>query len=626
MPRPDLSHRSALVQRCILTAISDVRLVDTDYDVLTATVGSITATHKCSISVTANGAAGLDLVLAQKADLDYGQIGACINARIAELDCLSGRPSKLLRRASVTIKARVRVFVGELAAASEIHANGGTSSSIIDRALNHISAVDKMLGVRDMRLVSLEQRVNLLLLLGLEQPPPYCLDETMCGGSGEGGGSSGGASICPIEEIGERDLEDPCCATGCEPCVWETYYANQAKERYVRLKAEAAPHGDVRKRQRRMDTVTDIVTDDKSKGGAIRDSSGGDGDEVGASEAQPASASEAEASEVTREEGQALCTLTPDRLAPMPLLRREQHTSETLILTFRAHVPVADDAALPVGDEVPSPPPVPWHIKLRTPTPDGKSVTRAYTVLRCGGGELVLLVKVHPHGKCSQALARLAIGETVQARGPISTDRELHRRLFAPPPTPTADRSSPKDHLPAAIHCVSAGTGISPMVQIADAVVRHYELSGRAGGAGGGEQLRETVQLPIIRLWSFTRLTTDAVVPAHLSALQRRATKIGLSVHLASIFTRESNAPPRPKPADPCAPHGGRSRVLCGRPDLDTLLYGISEEEIASAVLVICGPDEFNDSMRAAALEGTGRYPPARVFVRDTPPPPAADR
>ena len=88
---PSLRGRSPLVQRAILTAISDVRLVDCDYEVHDSTVGSVTMANLCSTTLHADdgATASLKLVLAQRDALDYGQIGACINARIADLDCLS---------------------------------------------------------------------------------------------------------------------------------------------------------------------------------------------------------------------------------------------------------------------------------------------------------------------------------------------------------------------------------------------------------------------------------------------------------------------------------------------------------------------------------------------------------
>ena len=32
----------------------------------------------------------------------------------------------------------------------------------------------------------------------------------------------------PLEELGDQRLSESCCMSGCEPCVWETFYVEQA--------------------------------------------------------------------------------------------------------------------------------------------------------------------------------------------------------------------------------------------------------------------------------------------------------------------------------------------------------------------------------------------------------------
>ena len=673
---PSLRGRAALVQRAILTAISDIRLVDCEYDVLSNTVGSVARTDLCTIVFdVAESTARLQLVLERKNALDYGQIAACIDARIADLDCLSGRESKLLRNAGLSLVATVSLHVGTVEPASVVRADASTSPAIIHLALNHLSATDRMLGVRDLRLVSLEQRLNLLLSLGMEEDPRQLLDETMHrhadedaassggegggsgggeggGGGGRGGGSGGGGGggCCPIEEIGESSLDEACCATGCEPCVWETYYRQQVRERGKRGsngksssgKSDDSGEGMVKKRLR---TATST---DKSSG----------------------SSSESAAPAVHAPTGPPTSPvlLEPERMLEVRLLARRQHTTDMLLLTFGACV---------AADPPPAPP---WHVRLRLAALDGEAVTRAYTVLRCEGGHLELLIKVHrPHGRCSQALASLRVGQSVQARGPIATDDSLNGWLFPqlPPPAPRppapsknavqiaaaspslrphpltqpvavsptpalATAASSPAASPSVLHCLSAGSGISPMVQITEALVRSIEgLEQQQEQQPEQEQphadagVRDSSLMPpraplmppraplmphlrttIIRIWSVNRLAADAVVPAYLASLQQRARSVGRGVHLTSVFTRESPASD-PPPTDPCLAFGGSSRVVAGRPELADLLEGVSAAELAVAALVICGPSSFNDSMRAAAQEAG--YGEGRVFVRDTP-------
>ena len=118
-------------------------------------------------------------------------------------------------------------------------------------------------------------------------------------------------------------------------------------------------------------------------------------------------------------------------------------------------------------------------------------------------------------------------------------------------------------------------------------------------------------------MWWFSELTRFALRPSLplRASLQRRARAVSVPLDLTTVLTREAaDAPP---PADPCAPFGGQSTVRVGRPQLTVLLEGVAAGEVRTALLVVCGPDEFNEAMRVAAREAG--YAPERVFVRDTP-------
>ena len=239
---------------------------------------------------------------------------------------------------------------------------------------------------------------------------------------------------------------------------------------------------------------------------------------------------------------------------------------------------------------------------------------------------------MHPHGRCSEALARLAPGASVQARGPIATDEPLHTALGLRSPSRSATAPHPSGV--AAVHCLSGGSGIAPMYQIADTLLsRAEDGQGTRRGEGEGEAAMGT-----IRLWSFNRRLADIVLPAQVAALQHRGIQVHLPVLCTNVLTRE---PPSEAvassttaasheltagatasdgscdPCDPSARFGGRSIVLRGRPELQALLEGVPASEVAAAALVICGPDGFNEAMRQAAHE-VG-YQHERVFVRHTP-------
>ena len=379
-----------------------------------------------------------------------------------------------------------------------------------------------------------------------------------------------------IEELATSGIDDACCATGCEPCVWECYYREQSSER-----RQGAVRG--LKRRRAAEDGPDALP----------------------------------------------LLLTPNRMQPMRLLHSEWHTAETLLLTFAA--------------ECDSPPAVPWHVRLRLNSLSGEPVTRAYTALRCAGGRLQLLVRVHAGGRCTPALAKLAAGDTVLARGPISTDAKLHALLSGP-------------QTPPALHFLSGGTGIAPMIQICEWFLqRREEVS--AGGANrpsgpcegstcvaaaadgtsthddavtANPATNDSVAVaatatdgrPTLRLWSFHRTRHDVTLPAQLASLQLRARACNVNLHCAYALTREQsgheladggNATPIP---DACERFGATAAMLPGRPDLSLLLEGGPREEARSALLVICGPEPFNRAMQQAAR---AFYEDEHVFVRETP-------
>ena len=348
----------ALAQRAILTVVSEVRLVDTDYDVLSATVGSVVMTDLCSTAILADGSARLRLVLHERDDVHYGQTVGCIAARIAELECMTGRSdAKSQRRCSSSnIRAAVVVVVG--AEQKEVAASS-VSPSTLHTSLGHLSATDRMLGVRDLRRASLEQRVNLLLALGKEEQHAPWLSEPM-------------ASIRPgtappllaIEELGTMAIDEHCCATGCEPCVWETYYKQQSctrRDRAAAAAAAGAPEaaGEYRKRGRAETAAADEASD-----GAADESTEWPAGDVAAHPPR----------------------LVPERMVTISLLERQQHTEDMLLLTFGAN--------LSAGSGVGGGAMTPWHVRLRLRDLAGIEVTRPYTALRCADGRLELIVKV----------------------------------------------------------------------------------------------------------------------------------------------------------------------------------------------------------------------------------------
>ena len=599
-------HDAEIVQRALLTAVAEIRLVLTStvelglwgirksvVKVDTAAVSSVTVVSECVTTLSKGSRVHLDLVLARRAAVDYTKTARCIMTRLEELDCLCGRKPEWNPHACEPVVASVAVHVGDISPAHRVAmcSEEEVGHAVLDLALGRNSA-DRAFGLRDLWLASLEMRLSALLKLGQEEQP--WLDATMCAAGGE------------IEELATTGLDDTCCATGCEPCVWECYYREQVSKR-----RQGAGSGLKRRR---------------------------------AAEAGPDAPP---------------LLLTPQRMQRMRLLHSEWHTAETLLLTFAA--------------ECDSPPSVPWHVRLRLDSLAGGPVTRAYTALRCASGRLQLLVKVHTGGRCTPALAKLAAGDVVQARGPISTDAALHALISGTP-------------MPPALHFLSAGTGIAPMVQICEWLLQRREMGGcsasgarpTSGVGGDGPLVGVSADdgryahddalttnpaaaaaatadgCPTLRLWSFHRTRHDVMLPAQLASLQLRAGACNVNLYCAYALTREQpreqvaeggNAATREQPreqvaeggntatreqpgeqvaeggnADPipdaCKRFGATATMLPGRPDLGTLLEGVPREEVRSALLVICGPESFNRAMQQAAR---AFYEDGHVFVRETP-------
>ena len=221
-----------------------------------------------------------------------------------------------------------------------VEADPSTPLATVDIALGR-NPTHRLLGVPDLLLGSLQQRIYFLLLLGMTAEHKSCLDCIMSDGA-------------QIEEIATTALHEPCCGTGCEPCEWEQYYRTQARERTL-------ANSPSRKRK-----AVQLVLD---------------GQQV-----QP--------------EAPRVPLLLPSAMRPVSLIQQQPITADVLLLSFRCKV--ADECSPP------------WHVRLQVSDSAGHTVARSYTALRCSNGTLELLVKIHPQGRCTQALNQLLVGQCVQ--------------------------------------------------------------------------------------------------------------------------------------------------------------------------------------------------------------------
>ena len=113
---------------------------------------------------------------------------------------------------------------------------------------------------------------------------------------------------------------------------------------------------------------------------------------------------------------------------------------------FRFALPHQDQKlGLPVGQ----------HISIKTTLPDGSVVMRPYTPTSEGNarGYVDFVIKVYPDGKMSQAMDKLEIGDSMEFKGPKG-------------------RFKFDDMVKRKIGMIAGGTGITPMFQVANAILK----------------------------------------------------------------------------------------------------------------------------------------------------------
>lgn len=136
--------------------------------------------------------------------------------------------------------------------------------------------------------------------------------------------------------------------------------------------------------------------------------------------------------------------LKPDSWQKLPLAEIRTLTHNTKL--FRFALPHPDQQlGLPVGQ----------HISLRGSLPDGEEVMRAYTPISDINqrGFVDFVIKLYPDGKMSRVLSAMKVGDTIDVKGPKGRFR------YQP-------------HTKRAIGMVAGGSGITPMYQVAQAILK----------------------------------------------------------------------------------------------------------------------------------------------------------
>lgn len=135
---------------------------------------------------------------------------------------------------------------------------------------------------------------------------------------------------------------------------------------------------------------------------------------------------------------------TVQQFKPLALSRIDVLTHNTKRFVFRLPDPRMR-LGLPTGQ----------HITFLAKDDDGKDVYRPYTPTTDDDavGSVEFVIKLYPQGKMSQVLSRMKVGDSMQMKGPRG-------------------RFSYARNMKRAIGMVAGGTGITPMYQVATAILK----------------------------------------------------------------------------------------------------------------------------------------------------------
>jgi NAD(P)H-flavin reductase len=209
-------------------------------------------------------------------------------------------------------------------------------------------------------------------------------------------------------------------------------------------------------------------------------------------------------------------SLDPTKKVAFPLIKREIVSHDTRLFRFGLPSP-AHHLGLPVGK----------HIFVSADIADGegkvKLVSRPYTPTSSDNvlGYFDLVVKVYapaapkfPHGGLmSQHLDSLAIGDTVNVRGPLGAITLVDAGAFSVRAR-GADRRVPFKH----VGMIAGGTGITPMYQVVEALAAYADA--------GALQRGTTVSLLFAN-----QSADDILLRAELDGMKERYPALEFNVH-----------------------------------------------------------------------------------------------
>ena len=197
------------------------------------------------------------------------------------------------------------------------------------------------------------------------------------------------------------------------------------------------------------------------------------------------------------------------------------------------------------------------HVRIRASI-GGEGVVRSYTPTRFNAGECELMFRVYEGGPMTNYLASLKVGDVVAMQGPTGLER------YAPAGPGTFSRAERVWKGITHVALVSGGTGITPMLQIANHV------------------LQDAADKTKLSLVSFTTTVNDIMLGDELRALAE-ASRGALRLKFVA-----SNASPAQIRGAPDV-HQSSMRLLTS----DSLRELLGVPGGPTTMVCICGPDGF---------------------------------
>lgn len=148
-----------------------------------------------------------------------------------------------------------------------------------------------------------------------------------------------------------------------------------------------------------------------------------------------------------RASGAAKPFLDPQQFKPLSLIRIDQLTHNTKRFVFALPDPKMR-LGLPTGQ----------HITFLAKDEEGKDVYRPYTPTTDDDtlGRVEFVIKVYPNGKMTQIMDKMAVGDTMLMKGPRG-------------------RFQYSRNMKQAIGMIAGGTGVTPMYQVAAAILKDQQ-------------------------------------------------------------------------------------------------------------------------------------------------------